>query len=158
MIKRLIAIVLALAAPAIASATTRYTLDFNVASVHTERWARQSLNQNNLGAGATAHISPDWAFSTGFYRNSDRRTSAYALTQWTPLHIHLGSSGWQVTAGGEGGIVTGYRRSEVLCDPFMAAVLIRVVAPGEWSLNVSAVPNGPNRSSGFLGAQLSVPL
>lgn len=135
---------------------TALTLDLNLASVHTERWARDSLNQRNEGLGVAARLSSSWSLSTGWYRNSYRRTSAYALAAWTPLHIPLGT--WHLDAGGEAGLVTGYRRSEVTSRPLMGAGLVRVVAPRGWSLDLSVVPNAPGRRSGFVAAQLSLPL
>ncbi|EQD44879.1 hypothetical protein B1B_13324, partial [mine drainage metagenome] len=63
------ALIAALAIPVAASAATSYTLDVNLASYHTERWARHSLNQRNLGLGVTARFSPDWSISGGWYRN-----------------------------------------------------------------------------------------
>lgn len=144
----------AIAAPS-AHATT-FMLDLNLASVHTERWARDSLNQCNEGLGVTAQLDSSWSLSTGWYRNSYRRTSAYALAAWMPLHIPLGA--WRLDGGGEAGLVTGYRRSEVASQPLMGAGLVRVVAPRGWSLDLSLVPNAPGRRSGFVGAQLSLPL
>lgn len=132
------------------------SLDLNLASVHTEQWARDSLNQRNEGLGLTAQLDPAWSLSVGEYRNSYRRTSAYALAAWTPLRVPLG--GWQVTAGGEAGLVTGYRRSEIASQPVMGAGLLRVIAPSHWSLDLTAVPNAPGRRSGFVGVQLSLPL
>jgi hypothetical protein len=153
--KILLALLLLLSSTPLLAQTT-YSLDLNLASVHTERWARQDLNQQNEGLGATAHFSENWSLSTGFYRNSYSRESAYLLSAWTPIHVSLGS--WRVDAGGEAGLVSGYRRAEVPTQPFMAAGLIRIVAPNRWSVNMNVVPNAPNRSSGFIGLQASIPL
>ena len=143
--------------PTIAQGAT-YTLDVNLTSWHTERWARRELNQHNAGLGVTVDLTPNWSASVGFYRNSYRRTSVYLLADWTPLHLRFGSTGWQLAAGGEAGLATGYRRREMACEPFVATALIRLIAPGGWSLNISAVPNAPGRNAGFIGAQLSLPL
>ena len=70
------------------------SLDLNLASVHTEQWARDSLNQRNEGLGLTAQLDPAWSLSVGEYRNSYRRTSAYALAAWTPLRVPLGNWRW----------------------------------------------------------------
>lgn len=133
-----------------------FTLDANLASIHTECWAQGTLNQRNEGLGVTAQLDPAWSLSVGEYRNSYRRISAYALAEWTPLHISMGT--WHIDAGGEIGLVSGYRRSEVESQPIMGAGLVRVVAPSHWSLNLSFVPNAPGRHSGFVGAQLSLPI
>ena len=151
-----LAVVLAGALAAPAAHATDYTLDLNLASIHTEHWARKRLNQRNEGLGITAQLAPSWSVSTGFYRDSYRRTSVYALAAWTPVHIPLGA--WHIDAGGEAGLVSGYRRSEVASRPLMAAGLLRVVAPSRWALDFDFVPNAPGRNSGFVGAQLSLPL
>jgi hypothetical protein len=153
----LAALIAALTAPAIASAAPSYTLDANLASVHTERWARRSLNQHNEGLGITARFSPDWSISGGWYRNSYRRGSGYALVNWTPLHWSL-PAGWSLAAGGTAGLGSGYRRSELGSEPLVAAGLVRVIAPAGWSINLTAVPNAPGRRSGFIGMQVSMPL
>ena len=153
------ALIAALAAPLAASATTStsYTLDVNLASVHTERWARHDLNQRNLGLGATAHFNRDWSVSVGWYRNSYRRGSTYLLANWTPLHLPL-RGGWSLAAGATAGLDSGYRSDELATQPLVAAALLRVISAAGWSINLTAVPNdGPNRS-GFVGAQLSLPL
>lgn len=157
--KTLIAVALAaaLAAPAIASAAPTYTLDVNLASYHTERWARHSLNQRNLGLGVTARFNRNWSVSGGWYRNSFRRGSAYLLANWTPLHWSL-PAGWSIAAGGTAGLDSGYRSNELATQPLVAAALLRVIAPAGWSINLTAVPNRPRDCTGFIGAQVSLPL
>ena len=153
----LAAAILTTAAPVFAANTSRWSLDVNLASVHTEAWARRDLNQHNPGLGATAHFNRDWSVSAGWYRNSYRRTSAYALVNWTPLHWSL-PAGWHIGAGGTAGFDSGYRTSEIACQPLVAAGLLRVIAPQGWSVNLTAVPNAPGRRSGFIGMQVSVPI
>lgn len=155
----LAAVLAALIAPvaASASAAPTYTLDVNLASFHTERWARDSLNQKNLGIGVTARFTPNWSVSTGWYRNSYRRGSAYALVNWTPVHASL-PAGWSIAAGATAGLDSGYLSDELATQPAVAAALLRVIAPQGWSINLTAVPNAPGRRSGFIGAQVSLPL
>ena len=145
------------AAPIAASAAPVYTLDLNLASYHLERWARDSLNQHNLGLGLTARINPNWSLSAGWYRNSYRRGSAYLLASWTPLHASM-PAGWSIAAGATAGFDSGYRRSEIATAPWVAAGLVRVISPAGWSINFDGVPNAPGGRSGFVGAQLSLPL
>ncbi|MHB1773553.1 MAG: hypothetical protein ACYCST_17795 [Acidimicrobiales bacterium] len=152
-----VALAAALAAPVAVSAAPTYTLDLNLASVHLERWARHDLNQRNLGAGLTAHFSPNWSVSAGWYRNSYRRGSTYLLASWTPLHWSL-PAGWSVAAGATAGLDSGYRSDELATQPWVAAALLRVIAPQGWSINLTAVPNAPHARSGFIGMQLAVPL
>ncbi len=154
------ALIAALAAPAAATASAaspHWTLDVNLASYHTERWARHSLNQNNLGLGVTWRASRDWSVSSGFYRNSYRRDSTYMLANWTPLHLPL-RGGWSLAAGATAGLDSGYRTDELATEPVVAAALVQLRAPSGWSVNLTGVPNdGPGRS-GFVGAQFSLPL
>ncbi|EQD34540.1 conserved hypothetical protein, secreted, partial [mine drainage metagenome] len=119
---------LALAIPVAAGASPSWTLDVNLASVHTERWARHSLNQRNLGLGVTAQFNRNWSISAGWYRNSYRRGSAYALVNWTPWHLAL-PAGWSIAAGATAGLDSGYRRNELATQPLVAAALLRVIAP-----------------------------
>ena len=152
-----VALAAAFVAPIIASAATTFSLDVNLASIHTERWARHDLNQRNGGLGLTARLSPDWSLSAGWYRNSYRRGSAYLLVNWTPLGVEL-PAGWLLAAGGTAGLDSGYRSDEIASQPLVAAGLLRVIAPAGWSINFTCVPNaGPGRS-GFIGAQASMPL
>ena len=151
------AVLAALIVPAIASASPSWTLDVNLASYHLERWARHDLNQRNFGLGLTAHFSQDWSVSAGWYRNSYRRGSTYALVNWTPLHASL-PGGWSVAAGATAGLDSGYRSDELATQPWVAAALLRVIAPQGWSINLTAVPNAPHARSGFIGMQLAVPL
>lgn len=151
------AIVAALATPAIASAATTFSLDVNLASYHTERWARHDLNQRNLGLGVTWRAARDWSVSTGFYRNSYRRTSTYALVNWTPWHASM-PEGWCIAVGATAGLDSGYRSDELATQPLVAAALVRMIAPQGWAVDLTAVPNAPGRRSGFIGAQVSMPL
>lgn len=131
-------------------------LDVNVASVHTEAWARRNLNQVNPGAGITYHWNRTWSLAGGVYRGSYRRPVYYAQAEWTPLHI--GSVGrWHIDAGAMAGIAT-YTRAEVACAPFAAAALVRIVAPDGVAADIVAVPNQGPRQTGFIGLQLSIPL
>ena len=143
-------------APCAAFAGT-WRMDANLASVHTEAWARRSLNQVNPGLGVEYQVNRSWAYTAGFYKNSYSRRTMYALAEWTPLHLGA-AQGWHVDAGLAGGLVSGYRRSEVPCEPFAAGAVVRLVAPSGVSLNLLGVPNTGPRSSGFVGFQFSVPM
>ena len=163
--KTLIACIVARALVASASAATAavpaaggsWRVTLNLASVHTARWARRSLNQFNPGAGLEYDASRTWAFALGEYRNSYRRTSAYALAEFTPLHIGQ-AAGWHVDAGLAAGVLTGYTRREDPARPFGAGGVLRIAAPGGSALDVLIVPNTTRGGSGFVGFQLSFPL
>ena len=150
------AIVAVLAAPVAASAAT-YTLDLNLASIHTERWARHELNQRNEGLGATANFNRNWSLSSGWYRNSYRRGSTYLLVNWTPWHASL-PGGWSLAGGVTGGLDSGYRSDELATQPWVAAALLKLRAPSGWSVNLTAVPNAGAHCSGFIGMQVSLPI
>ncbi|EQD66226.1 hypothetical protein B1B_06212 [mine drainage metagenome] len=94
-------------------------MDVNLASYHTERWARHALNQRNLGLGLTAQFDRDWSISGGWYRNSYHRTSTYALLNWTPLHLAL-PAGWRIAAGATAGLDSGYLSNELATQPLVA--------------------------------------
>jgi hypothetical protein len=61
-----------------------------------------SYNEANWGLGARAQLAPAWSAQAGAYRNSYRRTSVYALADWTPL------AAGPLRAGLFGGVATGY--------------------------------------------------
>jgi hypothetical protein len=144
------------AAPSVASAAS-LRLSINMASYHTQEWARESLNQENPGIGLELRQSRSWAFSGGFYVNSYRRTTAYALAQWTPLQVGRQVS-WHVDAGVVVGTATGYSRTEVPCAPLMGAFALRIAAPRSYvEVVLVGVPNIGAGQSGFIGLQLSLP-
>lgn len=143
-------------APGVARAAA-WRLDANLAGIHTEQWARDSLNQRNPGIGIEYQASRTWALTGGVYNNSYRRPTVYALAEFTPLHLGA-TDRWHIDAGVAGGIATGYSRDEVPCAPLAGAALIRVTAPDGIGLNIMGVPNMGPRNSGFIGFQVSVPL
>ncbi|WP_298294033.1 hypothetical protein [Thiomonas sp.] len=140
-------LLLALAGTAHASP---WALDVNLTSYHTEQWARDALNQSNPGLGLEYQIAPDWSAMTGFYRNSYRRTSAYALAAWTPLHVAL-PAGIEASAGIAAGLVGGYTREECPVAPLGAAGVLKLRKDG-YGINLLMVPNMGSKS-GFIGLQ-----
>ncbi len=139
-----------------AESAVRLALDVNLASYHTESWARHHLNQSNPGLGIEAQFTPDGTALAGFYRNSYRRTSAYALGAWTPLHAAL-PLGIRLDAGLAAGLVSGYRHDEVPCEPLAAGALLRVRARDGFGINLLAVPNTQS-GAGFVGLQVAIPI
>ena len=137
-----------------------FTLDVNTVSIHGEQWARHDLNQINPGLGITYRpegSAGDWALSVGVYDNSYRRSTTYALAEWTPLHIGE-PQGWHVDAGLAGGVASGYRRSEIPTAPAMGTALFRIESPSGMAVSLFAVPNFGARESGFIGLQIGIPL
>lgn len=180
------AILAALAIAALAPVAHAGTLDLNlnVASVHTEQWARQALNQRNPGIGATWHWSRTWALMGGEYKNSYRVTTVYAAAVWTPLHIGAADR-WHVDVGLAAGLASGYGHASYKTyawaadpatpsgwrlvtashrymrnplSPLMAAGIVRLTSPSGLGLNLMVVPNQGPASSGFVGFQLAVPI
>lgn len=150
------AITFSLFRPAPAHAGT-LDLNVNLVSVHTERWARNELNQVNPGVGLTYHFDCTWALMSGEYLNSYRCPTWYALGAFTPLH--MGSQGhWHVDAGLVAGLASGYTHRENVYAPVVAGVILRIAATRGLALNLLAVPNDGPRDSGFIGFQLSIPL
>ena len=155
--KRIIAAVLAALSSATAhAAPSRWALDVNTTSYHTEAWARRDLNQSNPGAGLEYQATPDLSGMAGFYLNSYRRTSVYALAAWTPLHADL-PGGMSASAGLAAGLASGYRRDEVPTSPLAAGALLRIRDASGFGVNFLAVPNTQS-GSGFVGLQLVIPL
>jgi hypothetical protein len=132
------------------------SLNVNLASVHTRAWARQQLNQVNPGLGLTYSFNPDWSASAGFYDNSYRKTSGYALANWTPLHASL-PGGFTLGAGVTAGLVSGYTRVENPYKPLAAGLLVQIRRQG-WGINITGVPNYSNGGAGFIGLQLVTPI
>ncbi|WP_172983212.1 hypothetical protein [Thiomonas sp. Bio17B3] len=131
------------------------SLDLSTTCIHNRAEARRSLNQVNPGLGVEYQFTPDVGLSGGFYRNSFRRASVYALATWTPLHLAL-PAGLTARIGVAGGVVSGYSRVNPFA-PFAAAALLAVRNPQGWGINLVAVPNIA-ASSGFVGLQLVAPL
>ncbi|MHB1666473.1 hypothetical protein [Thiomonas sp.] len=143
----------ALASPAAQAASL--SLDLSTVCVHNKAAARRHLNQVNPGLGLEYPLSRNIGLAGGFYRNSFERTSAYALIDWTPMHLRL-PAGLSASMGIAGGLVSGYAHVNPVA-PFAAAALIKIRGARRWGINLVAVPN-VSASSGFIGLQLVVPL
>ncbi|MDE2324608.1 MAG: hypothetical protein KGL51_08065 [Betaproteobacteria bacterium] len=133
-----------------------WSLDINTTSVHTKAWARRQLNQDNPGLGIEHQFNPDWGAAGGFYRNSYRRETTYALGIWTPLRCDL-PGGLTASAGLAAGFVSGYRRPEVSTEPLAGGAVLRLRTASGFGVNLLAVPNTQS-GSGFIGLQLVAPL
>lgn len=133
------------------------SLDVSLASFHTHARARHSLNQHNPGLGLTYSFSPDWSGSLGFYENSYRKTSAYALANWTPWHASLPGD-FSLAAGVTAGLVSGYTRAQCAMRPLAAGLLLQFRRADGWGFNIVAAPRVRRGGSGFVGFQLVAPL
>ena len=126
------------------------SIDINLHAHHFNRTdvAKYDLNEINPGIGLH-FTNGDYHKMIGIYKNSVRKTSAYALLGWTPINIG------PVHIGAIGGAVTGYA---VPYTP--AAGMFTVIDLGKSiTLNITAVPTIRSmKVVGFAGFQLSVKL
>ncbi len=139
-----------------AAEPSRLSADINTTSVHTEAWARHSLNQDNPGIGLEYQATFDWSGLAGFYRNSYRRTTGYLLAAWTPLHFPMPFS-LRASAGLAAGMVSGYTRDEVPARPWAAGAVLRIRNAHGYGINLLGVPNTTG-GSGFIGVQAVIPI
>lgn len=125
-------------------------VDFNLHAHHFNRKdvAEQNLNEVNPGIGLR-FVDGEYHKMIGVYKNSDRKTSAYALMAWTP--IGAGS----IRIGAFGGVVTGYEKPYLPVAGLTAIVSITKKV----NVNLVAVPTVRKMNCyGFLGIQFGVKL
>lgn len=137
-------ILLAISLPGFAADTY---FDANLASYH---WGREDVAQNNLnetnpGIGIERETG-EWRQMAGFYLNSIRRTSSYALLGYVPFHTD------NLNFGVIGGVVTGY-----FVEVVPAAGVMATFQFSDIGVNIIAVPNAHvmhKDVNGFVGLQL----
>ena len=100
--KYLLAAAIALASTL--SAAADYAVVVHGASHHFAQRAEGEWNESNVGLALRAEFDKDLSAQVGFYRNSEYRTSVYALADYTPLHLG------PVSLGGFAGVATGYAK------------------------------------------------
>jgi hypothetical protein len=151
--KKLIAVAMALAAlgPQAARAESEFSLDVSLASLHTNNRPHK-FNQTNPGLGLTYSFSQDFSGSLGFYENSYRRISAYALANWTPWHASLPGD-FTLAGGVTAGLVSGYTRAQCAMRPLAAGLLLQLRQVDGWGFNIVAAPRVQREGSGFVGFQ-----
>lgn len=88
------------AAYSLADSSKGLWVQFGGFSHHMDR--SRNFNEHNFGLGAQYRFNENHAVSVGYYRNSIRETSHYALYKYTPLHYG------PVSAGVMAGAVDGY--------------------------------------------------
>lgn len=127
------------------SALAEDYLNINLAARHFDRAAteRLDLNEINQGVGLERDLGTI-RYLGGFYKNSDRITSAYVLVGYTPFQTQ------HVKFGMTGGMVSGYSRS------LMPAIsLLTSVQFGKVGVNLYIVPSVRSMNVyGFASAQL----
>lgn len=118
----------------------------NMAAYHFNRGATQDLNFNekNFGLGYE-YKKEDTTYHVGYYENSVRKTSLYALVSYSPLHLN------NIDIGVVGGGITGYN-IEPIAPAFGASVTI---ASNTVAMNIMLVPEVQSLGVyGFAGFQL----
>lgn len=135
MIRTLLAAALALACSA---ARAQWHVQVHTNSHHfQERRDGRAWNEKNPGLALRYSPSREWSAQVGGFRNSEFRSSNYALADWTPLHAG------HVSAGLFGGAATGYLNRSI--QPMGGAV---VRWQGErFSLTARIAPRADRKSS-----------
>lgn len=148
---------------AIAARQPVATMDTNLASLHTQAWARQQLNQFNPGVGLTIPSGVSrLSLVAGFYRNSYDRTSVYGGVLYTPFQWAGAGLHWR--AGVIGGLLSGYTNDEEPDRPLMAGLALSAQVESGWGVRLIFCPAGLRHpfgnddQSGAVGLQLLAPL
>ena len=150
--KKILAVML-LALPFMANAEdtelpAEYSLMVNGLTVHTKSEIDgQKLNGVNPGLGIRVKggiFDEDGALTIGEYYNSYRKTTAYALYEYTPLHYG------RFDIGGFGGLVIGYTSSQNGINPLAAGAVVRVKLGDRSGITFHAVPPVGADSAGFV--------
>jgi hypothetical protein len=119
-------------------------LTATVRSHHMERG--KGYEEQNMGVGIEADLSPRTRLALGFYRNSERRDSLYGAFVYCPVSVRWGN--WR--GCGMAGAVTGYNDT---IAPLAGLVLS--YEGKEWGANVLALPNKRgDLSAGVLAFQV----
>jgi hypothetical protein len=142
------------------------TMDTNLASLHTQSWARRDLNQFNPGVGLTIPSSvPQLSLVSGFYRNSYDRTSVYGGVLYEPFNWNGAGLHWR--AGVIVGLISGYSNDEEPDRPLMTALALSAQTESGWGARLIFCPAGLSQpfgndtrsgKSGAIGLQLLAPL
>lgn len=89
------------------------------------------------------------AWELGEYKNSYRRTSAYAIAEYTPVHIG------DASAGVFAGVASGYTAQEDGVRPFVGGFSVRY-QPGRFGVALKIVPPAGPGSAGFVAVEFLV--
>lgn len=114
--------------------------DYIVVNTAASHWNRKAVVENNLnevnpGLGFEHDVSTTTKISTGFYRNSIRRSSIYVAVIYQPYSIGV------VSAGMFGGAVTGYRDAVL---PIIGGIITWQL--GRAGMNIVMVPSVPRKN------------
>ncbi|MCY0387894.1 hypothetical protein OVY01_11730 [Robbsia sp. Bb-Pol-6] len=82
--------------------------DVSVRSYHVDRAEKRENNFNEANYGGGLELTNEtWGVMGGYYRNSIRRPSFYALVRFTPFHVHFSGKD-ELSIGGVAGGLSGY--------------------------------------------------
>ena len=144
--KHQIAILIGLAIAAYVKQSHGAEVDVSVAGF--SEHSKPGFNAINPGLGARV-ANGALAWEAGEYRNSYRRTSAYAIAEYTPIRIGAAS------AGVFGGVASGYSKQEDGARPFVGGFSVRY-QPGRFGVALKIVPPAGPGSAGFVAVEFLV--
>ena len=113
-----------------------------VATLASRHFPDRGFNQHNPGAGVQCDAR-DWAVAAGEYRNSYRRTTAYVMGAWLPVHTGSWSFGAAI------GPATGYHL------PVMGGLMARYRPSTPLGINLLLSPPAAKSGSAMIGMQLT---
>jgi len=141
------AVAAAASTPALGSPCLGWWADVMLGSHHIHPY--KQFDDFNPGVGFECSVTPQWAASFGYFRNSLDRPSFYAGALYTPPFAHWG---W-FRLGAMGGIISGYNFGRFGVGPNNRTGLVLAPAAfaqfGRFGLNVILVPPIPDDNLPF---------
>lgn len=131
--------------------STQVWLNPGIYSHHFKR--DQNFREDNVGFGAEVAFAPEHRIMAGTFINSDRGRTRYAAYNWQPLQWKPG--GVNVSAGVIAGAFDGYPFYK---DGgwFLAAMPVLAIEGRYVGVNLSIVPEIPDRLSGAVAIQFKL--
>lgn len=118
-------------------------------SYHTERTQANGdkWNERNYGLGLRYQVNDAWDVQAGAFKNSQFKTSAYAIATWLPVEVTK-----ELRAGMFGGVVNGYRLNDGRAVP--AGGLAARYQAERLSVTWRFVPKHPKTDSAVISIEL----
>jgi hypothetical protein len=130
---------------------TQVWVNPGIYSYHFDR--DKDFRSDNVGFGVEVALKPEHRALAGSFINSDYTRTRYVAWNWRPLNWKPG--GVDVSAGIIAGAFDGYPRYRN--GAWFAAAMPVVSVEGErFGVNVSILPNIPNRISGAVAVQFKL--
>ena len=121
-------------------------LHLGAVSYHFNRAA--NYNEINPGLGIEHQFNARHSLSAGVYRNSERRSTVYALYGYTPLQIG------PVKIGVLAGLANGYSAHQGRAFP--VALPIAMIERGRFGVNFTVIPSIREKVQGGIALQLKI--